>query len=50
MLSKVTGVAGLDEGVNESSVERNPVVARFKNLELFSSDMDRAGGDKAVKK
>lgn len=50
MLSKVAGEAGLDEGVKESSVECDPVVARFKNLELFSSDMDRAGGDKAVKK
>ena len=50
MLSKVAGEAGFDEGVSESSVERDPVVARLKNLELFSSDMDRAGGDKAVKK
>jgi hypothetical protein len=50
MLSKVAEVAGLDEGVNEPSIEHDPVVARLKNLELFSTDMDRAGGDKAVKK
>ncbi len=50
MFDKVAGGSGFDEGENESSAQSDPVVARLKNQELSPSDMDRAGGDKAVKK
>ncbi|TDV54378.1 hypothetical protein EC919_104112 [Pseudomonas graminis] len=45
-----TGMTGFDEGVNESSRQNDRALSRFRNKELFRSDTDSAGGDKAVKK